>query len=657
MSARDLVALIHLVGFATGIALYGMLALMTRRTALRRGTTDKGGGIALLAALLGLLWNVGALVVYGWQDFALGDLSPWITAISYSALGFLPAVVVDSATRSRRPGARPSPLAFCAYALSAVATAIQAVSVARSGAISSTALLTLTIGYVSIVLVVAVRSVGRTGSQRALTAVALAAFAVSALHLSRHTNANDSWIVELIGHHASLPLVLVILYQDYRFALADIFLKRALAILLLVSVVLAVYALALAPMLAGDASRLPIGLPAALLAGWIGTALAYPLLQRGVDRFVDRVVLGRTDYKELRSSLVQRLSSAATVEEALERGTECVQSALDGEAEWEEDPAADPARRDAVLVVPVRRHAELVLMEGFGVSVAIPTAEQPSYCITTRHLPHGRRLLSDDVTLLDSAALLIARRIDELRMADERYHRDLREHEIRRLAAVSELEALRAQLNPHFLFNALSAVGFLIRSSPSRALDTLYQLTSLLRAVLRRNNGEFVTLDEEMQIVDAYLAIESARYEERLTVIRDVPQELLTAAIPPLVLQPIVENAVKHGVSALRDGAVVRISAFRAAGSKGSDGEQLRLIVSDSGPGVSGADLAARRHAGVGLSNIERRLDHYYGAGASLEFESMVGIGTTVTLTMPLTLQLQGRSLERNDAAPERAAS
>jgi signal transduction histidine kinase len=647
MSARDLVALIHLVGFATGIVLYGMLALMTRRTALRRGTADSGGSIALLAALLGLLWNVGALVVYGWQDFALGDLSPWITAISYSALGFLPAVVVDSATRSRRPGARPSTLALCAYALSAVATAIQAVSVARSGAISSSALLTLTIGYVSIVLVVAVRSVGRTGSQRALTAVALAAFAVSALHLSRHTNANDSWFVELIGHHASLPLVLVILYQDYRFALADIFLKRALAILLLVSVVLAIYALALAPMLAGDPSRLPIGLPAVLLAGWIGTALAYPLLQRGVDRFVDRVVLGRTDYRELRSSLVQRLSSAATVDEALDRGTECVQSALDGEAEWEEDPAADPARRDAVLVAA----------ESFGVSVAVPTAELPSYYITTRHLPHGRALLSDDVALLDSAALLIARRIDELRMADERYHRDLREHEIRRLAAVSELEALRAQLNPHFLFNALSAVGFLIRSSPSRALDTLYQLTSLLRAVLRRNNGEFVTLDEEMQIVDAYLAIESARYEERLTVIRDVPQELLTAAMPPLVLQPIVENAVKHGVSTLRDGAVVRISAFRAPGSEGSDGEQLRLIVSDSGPGVSGADLAARRHAGVGLSNIERRLDHYYGAGASLEFESMVGVGTTVTLTIPLTLQLQGCSLERNDAAPERAAS
>src|ERR1043166_5443289 len=90
MSARDLVALIHLVGFATGIVLYGMLALMTRRAA--RHPETAGGGIAVLAALLGLLWNAGALIVYGWQDFGLGQVSPWIEAVSYSALGFLPAV-------------------------------------------------------------------------------------------------------------------------------------------------------------------------------------------------------------------------------------------------------------------------------------------------------------------------------------------------------------------------------------------------------------------------------------------------------------------------------------------------------------------------------------------------------------------------------------
>ena len=632
MSARDLVALIHLAGFATGIALYGMLALMTRRSARHDQTVATGGGIALLAALLGLIWNAGALVVYGWQDFNLGQLSPWVTVLSYSALGFLPAVVVDAATRSPEPRSKPSALAICAYALSAAATVLQVVSVAQAGVVSTTSLLTLTIGYITIVVLVAIKSVGRTGSQRALTAVALAAFAVSAFHLSRHSTANDtSWMVELIGHHASLPLVLVILYQDYRFAFADIFLKRALAILLLVAIVVSAYALLFAPMLSADAAQLPIRLPAMLLTAWIATALTYPLLRRGVDSFVDRVVLGRTDYRRIRASLVAELSVADSVENALARGCECARVALGAhDVTWSVDDAK--ARHDGLLVSS----------DGSGATISIPTAERPAYVITVSHLAAGRRLLSDDASLLDAAALLIARRIDELRVADERLHRDLREHEMHRLATVAELETLRAQLNPHFLFNALSTVGYLIQEAPERAVATLYQLTSLLRAVLRRNTDDFVSLDQEMQIVDSYLAIESARFEERLTVIRDVPHELLSAAIPPLILQPIVENAIKHGVSRLREGGVVRITALRSIDATRT--ERLRLVVSDTGPGVTEQDLETRRKVGIGLSNIARRLEHYYAADGRLDVSSTLGAGTIATIEIPLSLKRPARS-------------
>src|SRR5438477_1151836 len=148
MNSSDFVALIHLVGFLTGIALYGMLAVMTWRAARRdpTGTTRDTGRIPVLAALLGLLWNAGALIVFGWRDFGLGELSPWLTTISYAALGFLPAVVVDSATRSPQQGARPTILAIGAYVLSAAAALIQAQSTGEHGAISSTGLLTLTLG-------------------------------------------------------------------------------------------------------------------------------------------------------------------------------------------------------------------------------------------------------------------------------------------------------------------------------------------------------------------------------------------------------------------------------------------------------------------------------------------------------------------------------
>jgi hypothetical protein len=113
MNAPDLVALVHLVGFATGIALYGMLAVMIWREA-RRGHRVTPGSMPLLAAVLGLIWNASALVVFGWHDFGLGDLSPWYTALAYSALGFLPAVVVDAATRSPQRPTRPRPIAVVA---------------------------------------------------------------------------------------------------------------------------------------------------------------------------------------------------------------------------------------------------------------------------------------------------------------------------------------------------------------------------------------------------------------------------------------------------------------------------------------------------------------------------------------------------------------
>jgi two-component system LytT family sensor kinase len=631
MATSDFVALIHLVGFLTGVALYGMLAAMT----WPRSRGDAGthpGHIPVLAAVLGLIWNAGALLVFGWRDFGLGELSPWLTAISYAALGFLPAVVVDSATRAPQSGARPAPIAIGAYILSAAAALIQADATAVRGAVSSTALLTLTLGYAAILLALAVTSHRRTGSQRALTAVALAAFAVSALHQSHHSSANDSsWIVELIGHHASLPLVLVILYQDYRFALADLFLKRALAGLSLVAIVVACYAL-LDP-ISITASSLPVGMPVVWLTAWIGTALLYPSLRRGVDRFVDRVVLRRGDYRALRSEIATTLARAESPDGALDLACERLRVALTANrVEWTEYES-DGAPRNA---------GALVALDGAAAAtVAIPTADTPGFTVTVQGLANGRRLLSDDVALLENVALLIARRVDELRVARERLERDVRESEMQRLAAEAELRALRAQLNPHFLFNALTTIGYLIRTSPPRAIDTLYQLTALLRAVLRRSTGEFVTLNDELQIVDAYLAIEQARYEDRLRVERVIPAALNELLIPPLLLQPVVENAIKHGISARRLGGVVRIEAFLESTASGAHQARLRLRVSDTGPGVGPDELARRRAMGLGLSNIERRLQRYFGTTGRLAIESTPGVGTHVELWVPVSPRIE----------------
>ena len=196
--------------------------------------------------------------------------------------------------------------------------------------------------------------------------------------------------------------------------------------------------------------------------------------------------------------------------------------------------------------------------------------------------------------LIDAVASLVGRRIDEIRLETERRRRAEREQEMGRLATEAELRALRAQLNPHFLFNALNTLGHLMQVSPDRALATLYQLTGLLRAVLRRTNGQFVALREELDIVASYLAIERERFQERLTVSIEVPQELQHARIPPLVLQPLVENAVKHGVGPIRDGGSVTVRAWRDTTGDDVAGF-LRLTVVDTGIGAGSFATPTRR--------------------------------------------------------------
>ncbi|MBX6331277.1 MAG: histidine kinase [Gemmatimonadaceae bacterium] len=628
MISRDATTLVHLVGFVTGIVLYTMLAFMTLRSGARREGQPlgpRGDRIPLATALLGILWNCGALVIYGLQDFGVGAPAPWLMAGAFSALGFLPAVVVHSALRSATPyrGARGRIAA--GYVLSAAAAVLQIHDALTTGVVPSrAALLMLTVGYGVIIALLVAHSSREPAVRRATSAAALAAFAVMAFHLSQHPVASDSWLVELAGHHASLPLAMVILYQDYRFALADLFLKRVLTLLALIVLWMVLYtgiaAPYILPRMAGDYTQ-PLG-AGAMLALAAVTAMAYPGLRRWVARFVDRVVLRRADYASLGADLAARIAALEAPEEILDATCATLGPALSSQTvRWRALDDAGAAATSAVA--PMERGQEA--------AVRISTADAPAYEITVGRLTSGRRLFSDDLAFLDTVALTVARRIDAVRMSRERYARDLREREILQLATEAELRALRAQLNPHFLFNTLTTIGHLIQEAPSRALETLLQLTGLLRAVLTRSDGAFVTLGEELEIVRAYLAIERARFEERLTVTIDVDHALATCRIPPLVLQPLVENAIKHGIAPRRTGGRVIVAA-----SRGRDADELSLFVIDTGVGVAPAELARRRAAGIGLSNVARRLERYYGAAAALEIQSAVDVGTTVRVRIPI---------------------
>src|SRR5215471_8112795 len=538
--------LANLLGFITGIVLYGMLLWMvfTSRRELNR--------LLLLTGFLGFAWNSGALAGYGLMNLGIADSSPLLLAAAFGALCFLPSVVVHSALAVSDKLSRRMNLliAIPAYAMSSVETVLHFNSALTSGtAPSQIALRGVTVAFAGLILVLLVATRGQENRASILWVVAMSVFAVSALHLSYHQG-NDPWWLQLVGHHASLPLALLILYQDFRFALADIFLKRALAFILLAGLTFGVFTFGVSPLL--QSKPFDERSTVLLLAMWVATALTYPVLHRSATWFVDKVVLDRVDYNELGAKLAREIDLCVSPQAALDEATRILAPAISaGSIKWLESHTADPK----LWVQPDRR----------SVRVTIPTSEDPHYVLNIRELAGGRRLLSDDIAMLEHAVLIVARRIDAVRSMEERYRHDVREQEMRKLAAEAELRALRAQVNPHFLFNALTTIGYLIQTAPERALGTLMRLSGLLRGVLR-SSEEFVTIGEELDLIEAYLDIERARFEDRLRVHIDVPWELRRVRIPALVIQPLVENAIKHGISECLSGGEVRISARPLAG-------------------------------------------------------------------------------------------
>jgi two-component system LytT family sensor kinase len=648
--------LLNLVGLSAGVVLYAMLLAMVVRSSRTPGLRAGFDPLLLLTSVLGLAWNLCALAVYELPRMGFPGRFPSIAALGFAALGFLPAVVVHSVLRDERHAVRgvaKLTLAAVAYVVSALAAVLHMTAAFTSAPVpSSPGMRLLTYTFVALIVPLVGVTRGRPGAGRALWAAALATFAVSALHLSQLHRGEASWPVELVGHHASVPLAFAILYQDYRFALADLFLKRALSLLAIVAVAFAaiatfgVQSTAFAQFVQSDPREMTI-----LVTLWVATALLYPVLRRTTSWFVDTVVLRRPDYRSLRTRVAQIAQDKDNVETLLSSVSELLTPALNAAfVAWREWTA--PAG-DALGVAVIGGGEAIDVARGLSgprlpappsTCVTIPTTDQPRFILAIGQLSAGRRLLSDDVATLESIAVLVARRIDAIRITNERYNREIREQEISKLATEAELRALRAQINPHFLFNALTTIGYLIQTAPPRALDTLLRLTSLLRGVLR-SEGEFTTLGRELEVVESYLDIERARFEHRLRVTIDVPSRLRHIRLPPLLLQPLVENAVKHGIAQKQSGGEVVIRA--RVKRTGVNQRKLALTVEDTGAGSSYQSLERGRASGVGLRNVERRLECQYGAAGSLSIESSCDAGTIVEICVPLSIAATARDVHK----------
>ncbi|HEX8832044.1 MAG TPA: histidine kinase [Longimicrobium sp.] len=207
-----------------------------------------------------------------------------------------------------------------------------------------------------------------------------------------------------------------------------------------------------------------------------------------------------------------------------------------------------------------------------------------------------------------------------------------RERAAERLAAhltEARLQALKMQLQPHFLFNTLNAISALIPAEAKPARRMVARLGDLLRISLEHEETQEVTLREELAFLQPYLEIERARLEDRLTVVMEIAPEAMEARVPHLILQPLVENSIRHGIAPrIRPGRV----EISAAG--GADGRFLRLEVRDDGPGLDGHEQG-RARKGVGLANIRARLEQLYGGEHRFELENHPEGGVVVRIALP----------------------
>jgi signal transduction histidine kinase len=336
-----------------------------------------------------------------------------------------------------------------------------------------------------------------------------------------------------------------------------------------------------------------------LLAPWIDATLA---------RLVDQLFLRRRySPAEVERLVINELQLATTEDDLRSRAERCLSDVFQGVAQVRFQGDSGQEEEEALVAA----------IPGFG-------------HLTLKQRSSGIPYMTEDGRLLDSLARTLGVMLENVRFREQQLNQQEREQQLRLLASRAELKALRAQINPHFLFNALNAIAGLIPSQPDLADQAVEQLAQVFRYTLRKSDKEWARLDEEAEFAAAYLSLEKTRFRERLQVELSIDPDAGAVSVPAMCVQPLIENAIRHGTSAVEGPGVVGLS-IRV------DGSMVSIEVSDNGPGFPcGFSLAAS--TGHGLRNVAERIQGYFGDSARLSWESGSN-STRVLLQVPRELE------------------
>ena len=258
--------------------------------------------------------------------------------------------------------------------------------------------------------------------------------------------------------------------------------------------------------------------------------------------------------------------------------------------------------------------------------VALATGTKPQWIFAVDEHWNWWLTLAVIATLMSVAAPLKIWNNTRIEMNLERHQQ---------LLLKARMDALSSQINPHFLFNTLNTVSSLIRMDPDTARGVVLKLSNILRRLLRKHET-FVPLREELQFIDDYLDIEVARFgRDNLDIVKQIEESALEAFIPSMLLQPIVENCLKHGLAPKLGGGKIQLRALQQDG-------RLQIEIEDNGVGISEEKMPHVYVEGIGLSNVRERLHVLYGADFKLDLQSRPGEGTLIRIEVPeLTPALQ----------------
>ena len=578
--------LINTIGHTAGVLVFGVIIVLLIRDWRMHGMRQ--ARLSLIAAALALGWNAGSLIALALPDTDSLPIEFVMTA-SFSVLSLLPAVLFQVAFQGRQ-----RLMVAAGYVVSACAVALHFSELFYSGIrLHQAALFSIVAGFG--ILTVTAFFLRREQKSEWISLGCLALFTSSFPHFG-YQHVSSPWAAEIAWHHIGIPVALIVLLQDYRFLLLDTFIRFLVNSGLAAVYVTAVLALNQRFRL-WDLTRASMFLTGIALVTLCVSLILFAYLRNAAQGWVSRVIFRRQAVEDCVNAIVKLAASATSEEELLALAAREVAIHL---------------RTDECAVV-----AELTRGEGAEQPLQIPLrfSRGDARFLVVGARRGGRRYLSEDLEEMRRLGSAVVEQVERFRA-----------EELKRLVSQAELRALQAQINPHFLFNALNTLYGTIDRGSNQARRMVLNLAEIFRYFLQ-GDRTVIALSEEIRIVEAYLQIEALRFGDRLETELIISEPAQSTLIPILSIQPLVENAVKHGIAAKQGRGRVGVTADKTA-------EGLRITVEDTGVGFEKSRTGAQNGTGTGLENVRRRLALCYGSAADLKIESS-GAGTTVTFLVP----------------------